>query len=69
MLSLIVVMGSGIGHLLREGCMGQRLDLQIFTCIYGFVPDAIVVKSYISKRIQTVLISLVSSLIIGTIGV
>lgn len=41
----------------------------IHTRVYGFVSDAIVVKSHITKRIQTVLISLVSSLIIGTIGV
>lgn len=69
MLSLILVTGSRLGHLLGEGCMGQRLDLQIFTCVYGFVPDAIVVKSHIIKRIQTVLISLVLSLIISTIVV
>lgn len=34
MLSLIVVVGSGLGHLLGEGCMGQKLDLQIFTHVF-----------------------------------
>lgn len=51
MLSLLVilVMGSGQRHLLGERCMGQRLVLQMFACVYGFVPDAIVVKSHIIK--------------------
>lgn len=45
--------------------MGLRLVFQIFTGICGFVPDGIVVKSHIIKRIQTALISLVPSLTIG----
>lgn len=39
MLSLILVMGSGQGYLHRERCVGLRLFFQLFTCVYGYVPD------------------------------
>lgn len=49
MLSLILVMGSRQGHLLGESYTGLRLALQIVTCIRGFVPDGVAVKSHINK--------------------